>query len=258
MNIHIVTIAYGLAADTLALFNTATSEKHQVFWHLFLHSKYPDVVALCEELARRPNVTLYNYGFNRGVAKSWNEGVLNAYAAGADVVIVSNDDIVPAPGDLDRLAEAALAHPEAYMVTCHGFDRGMNKEFSMRYGFWAWQRRAIEVIGMLDENFIPMYYEDVDYERRRVLAGLQPFHVTDTYVIHQGSKSVYTVPGLLNQHHITLQANYEYYLSKWGEREKEHLLTPFGDPSLGLRIAPEDRHAPYPGRNRVDLDIVKM
>lgn len=258
MNVHIVTIAYGLATDLRTLFATASSQRHRVTWHLFRHAAYPDVDGACDDLVQWYSVIDYPYRVNRGVAKSWNEGILNAYAGGADVVIVSNDDIVLSPGDLDRLAEAAAEQRGHYVVTCHGYDKGNGKHGSMRFGFFAVNPLAIEVIGMFDENFFPMYWEDIDYQRRASLAGLTWGHVADTSLIHQGSKSIHTVPGLMAQHHRTFVANREYYERKWGNIQGAYDV-PFNMPRFDLRIAPEDRGQPYPGHNRTDFNaLVRM
>lgn len=260
LNIHMVTIAYGLAEDSRTLFESAVSRPHDVHWHIFLHSTYPDVMQVCKDFARRNrNVTLYPYGTNRGVANSWNEGMLHAYTQGADVVIVSNDDCVPAEGDLTALAEAAYEQQNCFMVTCHGFDKGLNAEGSMRYGFWAWNKVALNTIGVMDENFFPMYWEDVDYSYRAKRVGLNIGHCPDTYVIHQGSKSIHTVPGLIDQHYITLARNEAYYLRKWGGgRNAEYYTRPFNDPRFTCYIHPQDRHAPYAEYNRMDFDVVGM
>ena len=259
MKIHIVTIAYGLADDTKALYGAAVSERHEVQWHLFLHSQFEDVGRVCKSLARKKNVTLYDYGTNRGVAKSWNEGILAAYEAGADVVILSNDDIMPAPGDLDKLAEAAMAQRNKYIVKAAGYNKRSDIRGDVAMGFTAINPKAIEVIGMFDEQFFPMYYEDIDWRRRGQMAGLHEGLCAETNVVHKGSTNIHTVPGLMEQNRITFAANNAYYIRKWGgEIGKERFRQPFDDIRFGLRIAPCDRGRPYWGYERTDHDIVKF
>jgi GT2 family glycosyltransferase len=74
---------------------------------LHLHSADPPTAAACAELARREEVTLHAHGRNRGLSRTWNDGLLAGYADGADVVIITNDYVRFGPGDLDRLAQAA-------------------------------------------------------------------------------------------------------------------------------------------------------
>jgi GT2 family glycosyltransferase len=262
MNIHLIVVAYGIADELVALFEAATSEKHEVVWHLFLHSQNPQVVEVCETFCQRGGraVCYYPYGVNRGLAKSYNEGILAAFEGGADVVILSNDDIVPGDGDLDRLAEAAFemkADSSIYAVECAGFDRRMNRRCSMGSGFFALLPAAVETIGMYDENFFPMYWEDIDYKRRAALAGLRAGYVEDTKVIHEGSKSIHTVAGLMEQHEKTFHRNRLYYEAKWGgAADDERFTRPFN--AFGLRIAPGTRHHPYGGYDRTDQAIVRM
>ena len=261
MNVHLVAIAYGLADDLSTLFEAAVSERHDLSWHLFLHSRFEDVVAVCMGLSQRDDVIYYPYGENRGLARSWNQGIVNGYNAGAEVVIIVNDDMVPAPGDLDRLAEGAVAMRDRYVVTCQGYEVRHTKQVSTAFGFTVINPLAVQVLGMFDENYFPIYGEDADYRQRAKLAGLEMGMVVDTQVKHQGSKSIHTVPGLMAQNKRTYEATLAYQMRKWGGHYgQERYEHPFNDPAIGLRIdpAPEVRHAPYPGHNRTDHSIVKF
>jgi hypothetical protein len=131
----------------------------------------------------------------------------------------------------------------------------------MHFGFTAINPLALQVIGCFDENYFPIYGEDADYIRRAKLAGLKSGTVRSTKVVHKGSTNIHTVAGLLEQNKATYAATLEYQFAKWGghygQEKYEH---PFGDSTIGLRIdpAPHIRHAPYPGYNRTDHDIVRM
>ncbi|HLB31179.1 MAG TPA: hypothetical protein VJN91_06585 [Gammaproteobacteria bacterium] len=260
MNIHIVTIAYGLAEDLKTLFGTATSARHTICWRLFLHSRFPDVLAACEYLARRNDVEYYPLGVNRGLARSWNQGILDGYAQGADVVILANDDMRPGEGDVDRLAEGAAAMRDKYVVCCDGFDARNKRDHDTGFGFTAVNPLALERIGCFDENYFPIYGEDADYRRRGKLAGLQIGVVGGTRVIHQGSKNIHTVPGLLEQNQVTYAATLEYQMRKWGGHYgKETYEHPFDNPGFGLRIDPAAREHPYgPAYDRTDQAIVRF
>jgi GT2 family glycosyltransferase len=182
---------------------------------------------------------------------------LNAFEADADVVILSNDDITPAEGDLDRLAEAAYEQRDCYAVFCEGYDARDRRQGSIRFGFFALNPLALSALGCLDQNFFPMYFEDKDYARRAALAGLKAGYCPTTNVIHEGSKNIYTVPLLKQQHHLTFPANRDYYLRKWGgPPDQETYQRPFE--RFSLKIAPEERGAPYEGFNRSDQSLVFM
>lgn len=264
MDIHIVTIAYGLPDDLENLLEyKPKSKKNKFHWHLFLHSQIADVVEVCEEAAKRKDVTYYPYGINRGLAKSWNEGILAGYDAGADVVIVINDDLMPGDGDIERIAEVAMEQRGkgnfTYMVMGRMFDKLEDKYTESSFGCFAIQPIALETIGMFDEQFVPIYYEDLDYFYRAHISGLKQYLVADTDMVHKGSATIYSVAKLKEQHDKTLLANQTYYVKKWGgEPGHEKFLKPFNDLRFSTRIAPCDRERPYWGYEREDLEIVKI
>jgi GT2 family glycosyltransferase len=259
--IHIITIAYGLADDLYRLVDCADGAG--ITWHIFLHSQFPDVVAMCDELDEMKNTHIYSYGNNRGVARSWNEGLYLAYTKyGADVAFIANDDAVCSHDDLMKLTTVALNSPNAFMVSGHGHDVRGEWDGDMSFSMGAVTRKAIETIGYFDQNFFPMYFEDTDWYRRAYLAtgGMDwKVVVPDTHIIHQGSKSIHTVPGLMEQHHQTFVANHDYYTRKWGgEPKSERFYLPFDESRFGLCVPYECVDNPYGEYDRIDHDIVRM
>jgi GT2 family glycosyltransferase len=261
VNISIVTIAYNSSVSIAKLLDTAESKRHRIDFHLFLHSEHPPTMEACARLAETPNVMYYPYGVNRGVSKSWNEGMLNAYAAGADVVLIVNDDIYFSAGDIDKLAERAFQFRESYIVTCAGFHLRFNRPIpSQGYSCFAINPIAIEEIGCFDENISPAYCEDQDYARRAGLAGLSEQNCPGTMVYHSGSAAIFTDPILNIQNRLTHGRNIAYYWRKWGgDGGHEVFFHPFNNPEFGYYIAPDRRHTPYgPAYDRIDHDIVRL
>jgi GT2 family glycosyltransferase len=261
LRLGLVVIAYNQPRWTERLVDSARAARSEVAVHLFLHSSDQATTATCERLAARPEVHYLPHGENRGVSRSWNDGILNAYADGADVVIVANDDVLPSAGDLDRVAEKAARCRDRYIVSCAGSHERLGRFLpSHGYSFFAINPVAIETIGCFDENFFPAYCEDQDYARRAGLAGLSEENCADTNVVHGGSSAIFTSQELALQNRITQGHNIAYYARKWGgDAGSERFETPFGDPALGLRIAPEDRAAPYgPGYDRTDRHLVAV
>ena len=194
-------------------------------------------------------------------ARAWNEGILACYGAGADVVIVANDDVAPGPGDLDRIAAKASACPDRYVVSCAGHNERLGC-FVPSHGFscFAINPIALQTLGCFDENFFPIYCEDQDYARRAALAGLSEENCADTNVTHGGSSAIFASAELARQNALTQAYNIAYYERKWGGGAgAERFATPFGDPRFGVRITPEDRGAPYgEGYDRSDRHIVAV
>ena len=261
LRVGLVVIAYNQPVWTERLVDSARTSKSDVAVHLFLHSKEQATTTVCEQLAARPEVRYYPYGENRGVSRSWNDGILTAYDEGVDVVVVANDDILPAAGDLDRVAEKAVRCSDRYVVSCAGPHERLGRLLpSHGYSFFAVNPVAIETIGCFDENFFPAYCEDQDYARRARLAGLSEENCADTMVLHVGSSAIVASQELALQNRITQWHNIAYYMRKWGgDAGSEQFETPFGNPDLGLRIGPERRAAPYgPGYDRTDRHLVAV
>jgi glycosyltransferase involved in cell wall biosynthesis len=131
---------------------------------------------------------------NIGYAAAVNLGL--ACYPSEDYWIVMNDDVVLAPGDLQRLID----HDE------YGWT-GIND--------WSVQKLTadtVERVGFMDANYTPAYVDDADYERRCDLAGVpRGFIKGDT--IHASS-------ACLRQHRgdngRTYPANVAYHREKWG------------------------------------------
>lgn len=258
MKIIINVVAYALANDLRELYSSCAGR--DIFFNIFLHSQFPDVVETCEELAQRPHVSYYPYGYNRGLARSWNDGLILSSEMGADVCMIANDDALAASGDVHKLAQAAFTNPDKYMVSGMGLDMSTGVHKDMLFSLCAINPIALEIIGYFDQNFFPIYWEDIDWYYRARLAGLERMCVMDTNLMHIGSKSRWTNAANNAQHEITFPRNRAYYGRKWGcaDQGGETYRVPFNDNRFGLKIAAEDRECPYPGYNREDTEIVTI
>ena len=104
-----MTVIFGTVADATArLLDSAHAGcRSELAFLVICHSQLAEKVDELDRLAQRPDVIYWGFGVNRGLAKSWNEGILWGRDQGFDVTIVVNEDVVVAPGDIDRLATAA-------------------------------------------------------------------------------------------------------------------------------------------------------
>lgn len=127
----------------------------------------------------------------------------------------TSDDLVFAPGDLTRLTEVMEAHPEPYIATLDGFAAsGMNAA-------------AHHALGYVDENFVPAYCEDCDWEYRAKLAGV-PIVAIPANLRHERSSTI-ALPMYGRQNDRTYGENVTYFTRKWGGsmRGGEVYRTPF-------------------------------
>jgi GT2 family glycosyltransferase len=258
--VDLVTAAYNSGACVGRLLESARSRGgHRVRVRLFLHSGHEPTVAACERAARSPAVVYYAYGHNRGVSRSWNDGILDAYANGADAVVVANDDVAFSDGDLDTLVEKAERRRDSYIVTCAGPHAYYRRVLpSHGYACFAINPVALEQVGCFDENFFPAYCEDQDYAHRAALAGLGEENCPDTMVHHDGSGTIMRDPAVAIRNGHTQSMNILYYRRKWGgDPGAEQFGHPFGDPALDCHIAPGRRHAPYGVHDRPDRNLVR-
>jgi len=264
MKISIVTIAYNLPDSTRKLFQTAMldSDKHDIDFWLYLHSSHEATVEACEEMSATYPTSYFPYGTNRGLSTSWNEGIHDAYEAGADVVIVSNDDIFFRAGDIDKIARKSYANRDNYVVSCAGYHLGFDGRWQATHGYscFAINPISLEIVGCFDENIFPIYMEDCEHHYRATILGLVEENCADTHVTHAGSSAINKDDRLAIQNLITQPKNGIYYRSKWGGINGYEIYKhPFDNPGFSPYIPYERRHAPYgPGYDRTDQYIVSI
>jgi GT2 family glycosyltransferase len=259
--IGITAIAYNQWYPLAKMLKTAsetTSEEVQFF--IFRHTEIPEVIQVCNMASQKYGAIHYPHGTNRGVARSWNDGLIAMQNSGCDVMIICNDDIWFSAGDISALAIAARENRDRYIIQCAGWhdsydvpigDHGM--------ACCVIQPIMVETVGYLDENFFPAYNEDTDYAYRAQSAKLEAIIIPDTMIHHIGSAAIRSDDNLKNQNYLTHGLNDQYWQKKWGCNKGEHgHYFPFNDPAFHpWFIGKERRHAPYPGYNRQDQDIVK-
>lgn len=164
-----------------------------------------------------PQMTIVRPGGNLGVAASWNHII--KITPDAPWWCIANFDVVFAPGDLERLTERMEAGVEVVMLG----------------GFTAFgvSRSAIAKAGWFDENFIPAYFEDNDFDRRCRLMGVS-MEALPAGMRHRVSSTLKDDKKAQLGNLKTFPMNKAYYKQKWGGMPyRETYETPFdegGDP----------------------------
>lgn len=254
MNIHVITFAYALSRELIE--DVDAADGPNVTFHLFLHSQRPAVVAACEQLAERPNVNYYDYGVDRGLARSLNEGVMAAQDAGADAVVMLCDDMHVGPGDIERLAAAIIASPECMYIDGAAFVERVQRHEPSQLDCAALNLRAFEAIGYFDVNFWPMNFEDVDWKYRARLSGFTHRTLPDTHIVHRRCNAVAEVAaGETVERMAKFARTRAYYERKFGgDQGKERYTHPFNDARYDLTIPRERAANPYPEYRRTDIE----
>lgn len=254
MNIGIIVYAYVLVEPLEALLRHIWHQSENITPYIFLHSNMHDVRVICDAFSKRfQHSYFFDYGVNRGLAKSANQAFHQGYVIDhMDVMLTANDDVMPAPGDILKIARAAYHNRDKWIVEGMGTVRG--ERARVEWALAAVNPIAFEKVGYFDENFFPAYYEDTDYRYRAKLAGLETLTVEDTDIRHIGSASIKLTSQVA--HSEFFRRNQSYYLRKWGsERGYEVFKTPFGDKALDFKIPYETRHNPYPEYARKDIGV---
>lgn len=168
---------------------------------------------------QHPEVVLVRAPKNLGFAGGNNLGILNA---GGDVVLLLNDDTDPEPGWLAPLSAAMERDPRIGAAGCRllypktrqvqhlggvvhangltdhldwGAEEGDSAALPEREvpyvtgAAMALRREAISEVGMLDEGFWPIYFEEIDWCTRARRAGWKNWIVPSSTVIHHESQT---------------------------------------------------------------------
>lgn len=174
---------------------------------------------------RARTLVVDNSEHNTGVAPSWNLGALQAQREGARWLVICSDSMrFGPPGGRDF--EDRLTGPWA--------DCGHN------WHLIGFAMHTVQQVGLWDETFWPIYFEDADYERRMALSGLPtPDGATRTRPPMGGIDAWAADSGhSLKAGHVAVDLGVQAarYATKWGgPKGDERYVTPYGNPGLDLR-----------------------
>ena len=217
-------------------------------WHIFLHSKNLEVEKAVSAIGYERNAQVYFYGTNRGLAKSWNEGIYDGFSKGADVVMLLNDDITfyeHKYAEFVRVVDIVSRNGDISHITPLGFEPHMaSRTIAQDFACCAISKSCIDKVGYFDENFFPAYCEDVDFFIRSTRLGLHAHVETRTMVEHaRGGTSALFSEDEQRKFLIEKRACEDYFAQKWGVNP--YFSKPFGDSALSLTIPYLSREAPY-------------
>ena len=149
---------------------------------------------------------------NFGVTIPWNVGLSHAMDAGADVICISNSDVVYGPKVIEHCALVAAERGACFPRSIQGGPKP--KDFDQQAaerakrpvmdslvdtgGFAGWcfwlSRTTVEKIGVFDEQF-QLWFSDTDYHWRLLAAGLPPLQVEAALLHHYESRTIVSLPG---------------------------------------------------------------
>lgn len=247
---HHLSLAHILVCHSVDPTKTIASIPHVPgsIWLVFLHSADAEIERKVYALMAPRGGIVFPYKVNRGLARSWNEGVHIALEAGCDAVLLINDDlhfddlhIIEAGYNLFRSYAAALLREkdDVGVITVRGFERGPNEGMICPQNFSCCvvPRLAFDKIGYFDEAFTPAYFEDLDFARRAILAGMKVYVDDRCLCEHERSSTLRSAtPEQQARLNPAIDRSHEYFCNKWGGLFPPTFELPFNDPDGSLAI----------------------
>lgn len=165
-----------------------------------------------------PEVKVITLPKNLGFAGGNNVGIK---ASKGDVIVLLNDDTEPYPDWLNGFKEASnklndwgilgckLLYPDRKTIqhagamikpTANTYHFGYGEEDKGQYDIitecdyvtgaaFAIKRELIDKIGLLDDGYFPIYFEESDYCWRASKAGYKSYYIPKSVVIHHESRT---------------------------------------------------------------------
>ncbi len=269
MVVGIIIITYLLYPERL--FSSIVNSKFDLNWYIFFHGRDAGLMERLADFSKSVDGRYFPYAINRGLAKSWNEGLRYSSNDGNRITLILNDDLHFYEGAFDEFVDFVITEekrvPDYGLAGPHGLETGTDQSpgSDKHFGQSVWQigscfavgPGAIQRVGCFDENFAPSYLEDTDYLRRLDLMGVPLLEDSRTLVEHNRSFTTRTDPALRAQFDDVFGRNMRYYIRKWGGVPGEETFSfPFDNGGFGCHIPLEKVGAPYgPGYDRTDIAI---
>ncbi|MBV8157017.1 MAG: hypothetical protein JO278_05135 [Dyella sp.] len=159
--------------------------------------------------------TLTLHRHNRGIARSWNDGIIESCLDGSDLTILVNDDITFRPNGFDDFVDFINERPDFGLAFLLGFEADGSPHHgevrSQDFACFAFGRSAFTEVGAFDENFFPAYSEDIDYGHRARRLGLPIDVDARVHVEHARNRTARCVPALREQIERFKAANSAYF-----------------------------------------------
>ena len=250
MRLGAIVITYNIYPE--ALFASVAKTTHDIVWYIHHHhDNNQELESELKKFSATCNVDLRLHRTNRGLSKSWNDGLGSSIDDGNDFALLLNDDLFFYEGAFDLFVGFLEKNPHFGIAIAHGFEPAAGIVRQQGAACCAIGEPALRSIGFFDENIGPAYCEDTDYWKRAVMAGVPIIEDTRTLVEHDRSQT-YRSASAESRSRIARahEANRAYFIRKWGgmwngKAEDVKFRNPFDDARFGLTIERAHRAAPY-------------
>lgn len=192
-------------------------------------------------IAEIPNETHLSYKFTRmdknlGVTIPWNMGLKHGMEAGADVICISNSDVVYGPGVIHNCSIAIQNDIGAcWPLSKQGgpmendfFDKAL--EYSLRPadwvdtgGFAGWcfflNPKIVQTVGYFDEKNFTLWYQDTDYHNRLHEHEIKHMEIRNCYLHHYESRTIVSLSDGFN-HQGWREKDANNYFAKYPNQKR--------------------------------------
>lgn len=127
------------------------------------------------------NFNVIQHGENKGVAKSWNDGLVEAYNDGCTHFAVINDDV--------ELCENWAKEIKDKLKDTNLVFLNQPSPIDFTGWFFSFDRKTLETVGYFDEQFEKFTSEDYDWWIRFLNSGLK-YSKINLPIIHHGSTTL--------------------------------------------------------------------
>ncbi|MHB8848648.1 MAG: glycosyltransferase family 2 protein [Burkholderiales bacterium] len=229
--------------------------EHDISWYLFFHGDDQRLATEFMLLGLEYRIIHHLYMINRGLSRSWNEGICEALFDGNDIVLVINDDIEFIENGFNEFISYLDQNKGFSLAFLHG-EEPSSPCIAQSFACFAIGYDSIRAVGFFDENIMPAYYEDIDYDIRVSYAKIPPpISHPSVLVKHGRSVTIAKDKSFANKISSLAGLNRAYMMRKWwGDHYYEQ---PFNS-NISLKIEYNKRDYPYgPDFDRTDLGLFK-
>ncbi|WMT47189.1 MAG: glycosyltransferase [Acidithiobacillus caldus] len=228
--VGIVVVTYGILPTLLV---DSVNSRYSVKWYIYHHGSEKLNNSL-KELFDGKRSELHLLCENRGLSKSWNDGISRSLLDGNVATVVINDDIEFNSLSFDSWIEFILNSKQDGLVFINGEEPQSDGSSIIRsedFACYGIGLSAINKVGAFDENFVPAYYEDFDYIVRCDKMGVPVLVDERVGCRHARSSTSKNNPEIAAILPELVEKNRIYMVKKWGG-DAPHLVsysTPFDD-----------------------------
>jgi len=207
MKLHIVTINYNSAPETLNLLKCLDRQTDREFGCVLIDNGSQDYAQLTQ-FSERPWLKIQRNDRNEGFSAGNNIGIEQALQQGADYILFLNNDTRIEPNFIADLKQQSLSDGitalpirEGERVAYAGRIKWLRHTLAHQYtpavpdptlyaigAGMIVHRSVFETIGLWDEKYF-LYFEDADFSMRAHKAGVNFKYLTEPVITHYVSKS---------------------------------------------------------------------